>query len=69
VQKSRRLTHLVTPMDIRDQFLNLGTLVINVTQVRFWDDTWLGGQPLKDHFPSLFNIIQKKNSIIDEVLC
>jgi hypothetical protein len=60
---------LVTPMDIRDQFLNLGTLVINVTQVRFWDDTWLGGQPLKDHFPSLFNIIQKKNSIIDEVLC
>jgi len=48
-------------MDIKNQFLNLGSFIAkNGTQVRFWEDTWLGDQPLKYKFLSLFNIVWKK---------
>ncbi|WVZ83882.1 LOW QUALITY PROTEIN: hypothetical protein U9M48_030978 [Paspalum notatum var. saurae] len=35
----------------------LGSFVLkNGSQIRFWEDTWLGNQPLKHQYPSLFNI-------------
>ena len=57
-------------MDIKNQFLNLGSFIAkNGTQVRFWEDTRLGDQPLKYKFLSLFNIVWKKNATVAEVLC
>ncbi|WVZ90605.1 hypothetical protein U9M48_036890 [Paspalum notatum var. saurae] len=48
-------------MEIKSQFLNLGSFILkNGTQVSFWEDTWLGDQPLNYQFPSLFNIVRKK---------
>ncbi|WVZ49107.1 hypothetical protein U9M48_000488 [Paspalum notatum var. saurae] len=56
-------------MDIKNQFLNLGSFIVkNGTQVRFWEDKWLGDQPLKYKFPSLFNIVWKENATVAKVL-
>ncbi|WVZ53496.1 hypothetical protein U9M48_004427 [Paspalum notatum var. saurae] len=46
-------------MGVKAQFLNLGSFILkNWTQVRFWEDTLLGGVALKYQFP-LFNIVRK----------
>ena len=48
-------------MEIKSQFLNLGSFILkNGTQVSIWEDTWLGDQPLKYQYPSVFNIVRKK---------
>jgi hypothetical protein len=36
--------------------------------VRFWDDTWLGEHPLTIQYPSLYNIVQRKNELVSMVL-
>ena len=38
------------------------------SQIRFWMDTWLENQPLKDKFPSLFNIVRRKQDSVATVL-
>jgi hypothetical protein len=36
--------------------------------VRFWEDTWLGESPLAIQYPSLYNIVQRKNVLVSSVL-
>ncbi|WVZ69750.1 hypothetical protein U9M48_018486 [Paspalum notatum var. saurae] len=56
-------------MEIKDQFLNLGSFILkNGTQIRSWEDIWLGGTSLKYQYPSLFNIVRKKHATVAEVL-
>jgi hypothetical protein len=56
-------------MNIKDSFIDLGPFKIkNVSQTRFWFDTWLGNKPLKDKFPSLFNIVRRKQDFVAQVL-
>lgn len=56
-------------MSIKDTFLGLGSFKIkDGSQTRFWCDTWLGNKPLKDRFPSLFNIVRRKNDSVAKVL-
>jgi hypothetical protein len=46
---------------MKDQFLNYESFKVgNGSQIRFWEDRWLGDQPLKIKFPVLFNIVRKK---------
>jgi hypothetical protein len=33
----------------------------NGTQTRFWEDLWIGREPLMSKYPSLYNIVRKKN--------
>jgi hypothetical protein len=28
------------------------------SQTKFWEDTWVGYKPLKEHFPGLYNIVK-----------
>lgn len=56
-------------MKVKQDFLCFGTFKIkNGSQVRFWEDTWLGGQGLKDQYPGLYNITREKFKTIAEVL-
>ncbi|WVZ50197.1 LOW QUALITY PROTEIN: hypothetical protein U9M48_001474 [Paspalum notatum var. saurae] len=36
--------------------------------VRFWEDTWCGNQPLKNVYSSLFNIVRKKGTTVADVM-
>jgi hypothetical protein len=56
-------------MNIRDSFMELGSFKIkDGSQTRFWYDTWLGDKPLKDKFPSLFNIVRSRQDSVAQVL-
>ncbi|WVZ69841.1 hypothetical protein U9M48_018567 [Paspalum notatum var. saurae] len=56
-------------MEVKKVFLGLGSFHIgDGTQVRFWEDTWCGNQPLKLSYPSLFSIARKKGAIVADVM-
>jgi hypothetical protein len=45
-------------MKVKDLFFNLGSFVLgNGEQIRFWEDVWLGDQPLMRQYPSLYHIV------------
>jgi hypothetical protein len=48
-------------LKVKDQFFGLGSFILkDGKQIRFWEDTWTGKQPLMLKFPSLYNIARKK---------
>ena len=56
-------------MNVKDSFMTFGSFKVkDGSQTRFWMDTWLGNQPLKDKFPSLFNIVRRKQDSVATVL-
>jgi hypothetical protein len=40
----------------------------NGKSTRFWEDTWLGDKPLVQQYPSLYNIIHRKQVLVADVL-
>jgi hypothetical protein len=49
-------------MEVKDLVLQRGRFrVQDGSQTRFWEDLWLGKDPLTVKYPNLFNIVRKKN--------
>jgi hypothetical protein len=40
----------------------------NGQNTRFWEDIWLGDQPLAKQYPSLYNIVRRRNVLVSDVL-
>lgn len=56
-------------MKVKPDFLHFGTFLVNDgSQVRFWEDSWLDGSPLKDQYHSLYNITRPKSITIAEAM-
>ena len=56
-------------MKVKQDFLRFGTFKINNgSQVRFWEDTWLGSNALKFQYHGLYKITRKKHVTIGEFL-
>jgi hypothetical protein len=56
-------------MGVKERFLRLGRFkVLDGSQIRFWEDRWLGGVHLKEVYPSLYNIAYRKQSTVAEVV-
>ena len=56
-------------MMVKRDFLRFGKFNLgDGSQVRFWEDVWMGARSLKDCFPSLYSIVRKKNTIVKSVL-
>jgi hypothetical protein len=56
-------------MGVKDEFFSRGSFWVgNGQQVRFWEDTWLGDAPLASQYPSLYNIVRRKNVLVSDVL-
>lgn len=56
-------------MKVKDQFFQYGSFKPgNGMEIRFWEDTWLGLQPLKYQYPSLYNVVRKRHSTLAEVM-
>jgi hypothetical protein len=48
--------------------LRLGKIGIgDGSQVRFWEDAWLGNIALKNRFPTLYDIVRKKSATVVKV--
>jgi hypothetical protein len=44
-------------MNIKELLLSCGSFKIrDETQIRFWENTWVGNNPFKHQFPTIFNI-------------
>jgi hypothetical protein len=52
-------------MKVRDMFLERGVFSVNNGRdIRFWEDRWLGNFTLQQRFPSLYNLVHRKNDIV-----
>jgi hypothetical protein len=56
-------------MKIKGKFLNFGSFQLNNgSQIRLWEDKWIGNQVFKEQYPSLYNIVRRKSDTIEKVL-
>uniref|UniRef100_A0A8I6Y312 Reverse transcriptase zinc-binding domain-containing protein n=1 Tax=Hordeum vulgare subsp. vulgare TaxID=112509 RepID=A0A8I6Y312_HORVV len=56
-------------MRTKAAFFNRTRFIIgNGENTRFWEDTWLGAQPLALQYPLLYNIAQRKQTTVAAVL-
>jgi hypothetical protein len=56
-------------MKVKDKFLRFGSFQLNNrTQIRFWEDKWIGNHAFKDQYPSLYNIMRRKSDTVAKVL-
>ena len=56
-------------MHVKNSFFRFGSFLIrDGSEIRFWEDTWLGNTPLKDQYPALYNIARGKSDTIAVVL-
>jgi hypothetical protein len=70
VEKKKGDSHVWSGlMQVKRLVLERGRFKIqNGTQTRFWEDLWIGTEPLMTKYPSLYNIGRKKNAKVAEVL-
>jgi hypothetical protein len=56
-------------MKVKDQFFTRGYFRIHKgSEVRFWEDAWIGDKPLKIKYPSLYNIVRRNDATVAQVL-
>ena len=56
-------------MKVKNDFLKFGSFIIkDGSQIRFWEDVWLGNRSLREQYPQLYNIAQKKQDTVADVL-
>ena len=56
-------------MRIKEFFFRRTKFVVgNGMSTRFWEDTWLGEASLAIQYPSLYNIVQRKESYVGTIL-
>uniref|UniRef100_A0A453PKH5 Reverse transcriptase zinc-binding domain-containing protein n=1 Tax=Aegilops tauschii subsp. strangulata TaxID=200361 RepID=A0A453PKH5_AEGTS len=56
-------------MRTKDLFFRRTKFILgNGMTTRFWEDTWLGETPLATQYPSLYNIVQRKELYVGIVL-
>jgi hypothetical protein len=52
-------------MEVKKLMLERGRFKVHDgAQTRFWEDLWIGEEPLMKRFPSLYNIVRKKNATV-----
>ena len=56
-------------MGVKEQFIQFGRFVLkDGSQIRFWEDKWLGNTTLGEQYPILYNIVRSKNDTVATVL-
>ena len=56
-------------MKVKREFLSLSKFDLgDGSQVQFWEDSWIRPRPLKSLFPTLYNIVRRKNASVRSVL-
>jgi hypothetical protein len=56
-------------MEAKRDFLSFGTFLIkDGSQIRFWEDRWLGNTTLKEQYPHLYNLARRKQDTVAAVL-
>ena len=54
---------------VKEDFFKRGSFIIgNGENAQFWEDVWLGTSPLAEQYPSLYNIAQRKQVSVANVM-
>jgi len=57
------------PMATKKDFFRFGSFHIkDGSEIRFWEDRWLGNTTLQEQYPALYNIVRHKNETIATVM-
>ena len=52
-------------MRVKAAFFNRTKFIVgNGNTTRFWEDTWLGETPLALQYPSLYRIVQRRETLV-----
>jgi hypothetical protein len=56
-------------MEVKNLVLERGRFQVqDGSQTRFWEDLWLGREPLNVKYPDLYNLVKMKNISVAQVL-
>ena len=56
-------------MATKKSFFRYGTFDIkDGTEIRFWEDKWLGNTTLREQYPTLYNIVRHKSDTLASVM-
>ena len=56
-------------MRVKPLFFNKAKILVgDGANTRFWEDTWLGETPLALQYPTLYNIVQRREAYVASVL-
>jgi hypothetical protein len=56
-------------MEVKNLILERGRFMVSDgSQTRFWEDLWIGKEPLMVKYPTLYNLVRKKNMTVAQVL-
>jgi hypothetical protein len=56
-------------MATKKHFFHFGSFLIkDGSQIRFWEDKWLGAATLRKQYPALYSIIRHKGDTIAKVI-
>ena len=56
-------------MAAKASFFRFGKFAIkDGSQIRFWEDTWLGHTSLRDQYPALYNIVRYNEATLASVM-
>jgi hypothetical protein len=56
-------------MKVKNNFLRFGSFQLNNgSQIRFWEDKWIGNHVFKEQYLSLYNIVRRKSDTVEKVL-
>jgi hypothetical protein len=56
-------------MEVKKLVLERGRFQVHDgSQTRFWEDLWLGREPLSVKYSALYNLVKKKNTLVAHVL-
>jgi hypothetical protein len=60
---------LVCLMAIKTKFFRFGHFSIkDGSQIRFWEDSWLGNASLQEQYPAVYNIVRYKSDTVAKVM-
>ena len=56
-------------MSVKDSFFRYGSFHIrDGSEIRFWEDSWLGNSPLREQYPAFYNLARDKGDTLARVL-
>jgi hypothetical protein len=55
-------------MKVKRDFFRFGTFIVkDGSQIRFWEEKWLGNATLREQYPCLYNIARHKQVTVAEI--
>jgi hypothetical protein len=53
----------------KESFQMFGSFLLqDGSQIRFWEDCWIGVQSFEKEYPNLYNLVRNKNEVVAKIM-